>query len=117
MENPGSSRSSRSSRSRTAPKKERGASARGHPPSKTGKTAGAAPVGKEKMARGEVAGEPDAGEKVKTTVVDIDRVRDDQVKDQSAGLLEAAQQDGRREHAVHPLSSHLWSFSLSEALV
>lgn len=101
------------------PKKERGAlaPARGHRQSKTGKTAEATPVRKEKTERRKAAVDPDADGKVKTTVVDVDRVRDDEVKDESVGLLEAAEQDGRREHAVHLFFSHLSCFSLSEVLV
>lgn len=88
------------------PKKERGASARGHRQSKKGKTAEAPPVRKEKTERRTVAVDPDADGTVKTTVVDIDRVRDEEVKDESVGLLEAAEQDGKRGHAEHLLLSH-----------
>lgn len=119
MENPRSSHSGRSSRSRMTPKKERGAlaPARGLRPSKTDKTAEATLVRKEKTERRKVAVDPDADGKVKTTVVDIDRVRDDEVKDERMGLLEAAEQDGKREHAVHLFFSHVLCFSLSEVLV
>lgn len=105
-----------SSRSRMTPKKERGAPApaRGHRQSRTGKTAEGTPARKEKTERRMVPVE--AGGEVKT-VVDIDRVRDDEVKDESVGLLEAAEQDGKREHAVHFFFSHLWCFSPSELLV
>lgn len=43
-----------------------------------------------------MAAHPDAEVKVKTTVVDIDSVRDEEVKDEHVGLLEAAEQDGKR---------------------
>lgn len=101
MENPRSAPSARSSRSKMMPKKERGAPARGHRQSRTGKTAEAPPVRKEKTERTKVAVDPDADGTVKTTVVDIDRVREDEVKDEGVGLLEAAEQDGKRDHAVH----------------
>lgn len=71
---------------------------RGHCQSKTGKTAEEPPARKEKTERRKVAVEPDADGKVKTTVVDIDTVRDE-VKEESVGLLEAAEQDGKREQA------------------
>lgn len=35
----------------------------------------------------------DTEEKLKSTVVDIDRVRDDEVKEENLGLLEAAEQE------------------------
>lgn len=91
------------------PKKERGASApaRGHRQSRTGKTAEAPPVRKEKTERTKAAVDPDADGTVKTTVVDIDRVREDEVKDEGVGLLEAAEQDGRREHAAQMICSFL----------
>lgn len=101
------------------PKKERGASAlaRGHRQSRTGKTAEAPPVRKEKAERTKVAVDLDADGTVKTTVVDIDRVREDGVKDEGVGLLEAAEQDGKREHAAHLFFSHRSCFSLSDVLV
>lgn len=102
------------------PKKERGAfaSARGHRQSKTGMTAEESPARKEKTERRKVAVDPDADGKVKTTVVDIDAVRDDEVKDESVGVLEAAEQDGKRESMlVRLFFSHLWCFSPSELLV
>lgn len=38
-------------------------------------------------------GEEDIEEKLRSTVVDIDRVRDDDVKEENLGLLEAAEQE------------------------
>lgn len=91
------------------PKKERGAlaPARGHRQSKTGKSAEATPERKERTERRRLTLNPDADGKVKTTVVDIDRVRDDEVKDESVGLLEAPEQDGKKEDAVYLSFSHL----------
>lgn len=110
MENTGSSHSGRSSRSR----KERSAlpPSRGHRQSKTGKTTEAASAWKEKKRtteRTKVAAHPDAEVKVKTTVVDIDSVRDEEVKDEHVGLLEAAEQDGKRELGLRRYFSHLCS--------
>lgn len=75
------------------PRKERGglAPANGHRQSKKGNTTEATSVRKDKTK----VAEPDAEVKVKTTVVDIDSVRDDEMKDESIGLLEAAEQDGK----------------------
>lgn len=90
------------------PRKERGAlaPARGHLQSKPGRTTEATSAKKEKTEKAKVAVEPDADVKVKTTVVDIDSVRDE-MKDESVGLLEAAEQDGKRQLAVHLYLPHL----------
>lgn len=83
------------------PRKERGGLAHvgGHRQSKPGRTTEATSVRKEKTEKAKVAVEPDAEVKLKTTVVDIDSVREE-MKDESFGLLEAAEQDGKRQHVV-----------------
>lgn len=48
---------------------------------------------KEKPETNEVAVERETGVKVQTTVVDIDSVREDEVKEENLGLLEAAEQE------------------------
>lgn len=99
MEKSSSGRSGRTSRSRMTPRKERG-HVGGHRQSKPGRTTEATSVRKERTEKANMAVEPDAGVKLKTTVVDIDSVREE-VKDESFGLLEAAEQDGKRQHVVH----------------
>lgn len=87
------------------PRKERGALARvgGQRQSRTTE---ATSVRKEKTEKAKVAVEPDAEVKLKTTVVDIDSVREE-MKDESFGLLEAAEQDGKRQHVVRLYLPHL----------
>lgn len=87
------------------PRKERGALAHvgGHRQSRTTE---ATSVRKEKTEKAKVAVEPDAEVKLKTTVVDIDSVREE-MKDESFGLLEAAEQDGKRQHVVRLYLPHL----------
>lgn len=66
-------------------------------PAKTGRDSEASslrrerPREKEKQEMSDAAVEMDA--KVKTTVVDIDSVREDEVKEENLGLLEAAEQE------------------------
>ncbi len=48
---------------------------------------------KEKPETHEVKVEQETEVKVKSTVVDIDRVREDEVKEENLGLLEAAEQE------------------------
>lgn len=111
MEKSSSGRSGRTSRSRMSPRKERGALANvgGHRQSKPGRTTEATSVRKEKTEKAKVAVEPDAEVKLKTTVVDIDSVREE-MKEESFGLLEAAEQDGKRQHCpslpCSPLAFH-----------
>lgn len=61
-----------------------------------------------------VAAEPEAEVKVKTTVVDIDSVRDDEMKDESIGLLEAAEQDGKSTLSIFTFPT--FRLSLSQRL-
>lgn len=86
------------------PRKERGALTHvgSHGQSKPGRTT----VRKEKTEKAKVAVEPDAEVKLKTTVVDIDSVREE-MKDESFGLLEAAEQDGKRQHVARLYLPHL----------
>lgn len=87
------------------PRKERGAHVGGHRQSKPGRTTDAISVRKEKTENSKVAVEPDAEVKLKTTVVDIDSVREEM--EESFGLLEAAEQDGKRQHVVSLYLPHL----------
>ncbi|KAK2835312.1 hypothetical protein Q5P01_015796 [Channa striata] len=48
---------------------------------------------KEKRDTNEVKSDQETEVKLKTTVVDIDKVRDDEVKEENLGLLEAAEQE------------------------
>lgn len=84
------------------PRKERGASVppRSHRQrqSKTGWIPEAISVRKQRLQKekpetNEVAVEQETGVKVKSTVVDIDSVREDEVKQENLGLLEAAEQE------------------------
>lgn len=90
------------------PRKERGALAHvgGHRQSKPGRTTEATSVRKEKTEKAKVTVELDAEAKLKTTIVDIDSVREE-MKDGSIGLLEAAEQDGKRQHVVRLYLPHL----------
>lgn len=87
-------------RSRTMARRERGAlvppRTHRHRQSKTGRLAEATSVRKEeKPEKNETAVKRGAEAKVQTTVVDIDSVREDEVKEENLGLLEAAEQDGK----------------------
>ncbi|XP_022620080.1 podocin-like [Seriola dumerili] len=53
---------------------------------------------KDKPGRNEVKVEQEAEVKLKSTVVDIDRVRDDEVKEENPGLLEAAEEEEDLKH-------------------
>ncbi|XP_075944768.1 podocin [Anarhichas minor] len=90
------------SRSRMTPKRERESGAfvppRSHRrrPLKAGRVPGATSVRKERLQRekletNEVKVEQETEVKVRTTVVDIDSVRDKEVKEENLGLLEAAE--------------------------
>lgn len=58
---------------------------------------------KEKPETNEVTGGQEAEMKVNSTVVDIDSVRDDEVKEENLGLLEAAEhEDGKWKPEVKP---------------
>ncbi|XP_026179536.1 podocin [Mastacembelus armatus] len=89
-------------RLRMTPMRERGAAVppRNHQqkPSKVGRLSDASPVRKnrpqkEKPETSEVKSDQETEVKLKSTVVDIDSVRDDEVKEENLGLLEAAEQD------------------------
>lgn len=93
MEKSSSAHNSHSSRSR--PRKERGAQvpARSHRQLNTRKTPDATSARKESK----MTTDPATEVKLKTTVVDIDSVRDDDIKEENLGLLEAAEcEDGTR---------------------
>ncbi|KAK9519526.1 hypothetical protein VZT92_022251 [Zoarces viviparus] len=89
------------SRSRMTPKRERESGASVPPrshrqrPLKAGRVPGATSVRKERLQREkletEVKVEQETEVKVRTTVVDIDSVRDKEVKEENLGLLEAAE--------------------------
>lgn len=49
----------------------------------------------EKPEKNETAVKRGTEAKLQTTVVDIDSVRDNEVKEENLGLLEAAEQDGK----------------------
>ncbi|XP_035509734.1 podocin [Morone saxatilis] len=91
-------------RSRMTPRKERERGAlvppRSHRqrPSKTGRVPEAPPVRKERLQKekpetNKVKVEQETEMKVPSTVVDIDNVREDEVKEENLGLLEAAEQE------------------------
>ncbi|XP_029002828.2 podocin [Betta splendens] len=88
-------------RSRTTPRMERERGAKGPPRSHRQKAPKAgclpeAPTRKKDMRpreKPEVKSDQETEVKLKTTVVDIDSVRDDEVKEENLGLLEAADQD------------------------
>lgn len=67
-------------------------------PSKTGRDPEPSSVRKERLQKEkqethEVMAEQETEGKVKSTVVDIDSVREDEVKEENLGLLEAAEQE------------------------
>lgn len=73
---------------------------------------------KEKPETNEVKSDQETEVKLKTTVVDIDSVRDDEVKEENLGLLEAAEQeDGESEHKEKPGAVHCIRFRESYTLV
>lgn len=58
---------------------------------------------KEKPETNEVKSDQETEVKLKTTVVDIDSVRDDEVKEENLGMLEAAEQeDGESKPKENP---------------
>uniref|UniRef100_A0A3B4WDJ8 Podocin n=1 Tax=Seriola lalandi dorsalis TaxID=1841481 RepID=A0A3B4WDJ8_SERLL len=58
---------------------------------------------KDKPGTNEVKVEQETEVKLKSTVVDIDRVRDDEVKEENPGFLEAAEQEeGKLKHGENP---------------
>lgn len=59
---------------------------------KTGRTLEDTSVKKERLEKKEAV-EQEAEVKVKTTVVDIDSVREDEIKEENLGLLEVAEQE------------------------
>lgn len=66
--------------------------------SKAGRLTEASPVRKERPQKekpetNEVKSDHETEGKLRTTVVDIDSVRDDEVKEENLGLLEAAEQE------------------------
>ncbi|KAM9358581.1 podocin [Symphorus nematophorus] len=104
MEKSSSVHPSHPPRSRMTPRKERERGAmvppRGHRqrPSKTGRVPEASSVRKERLRKeqpekNEGTLEQETDVKVKSTVVDIDSVREDEVKEELLGLLEAAEQE------------------------
>lgn len=87
-------------RSRTTPRKERERGATALPGSHRQKSSkpGRLPAKKERPQKEkpetkEVKSDQETEVKLKTTVVDIDSVRDDEVKEENLGLLEAAEQE------------------------
>lgn len=97
MERTSGVRSSHPARSRMMARKERGALVppRSHRQRqlKTGRTPEDTSVKKERPDKKMEAVEQEAEVKVKTTVVDIDSVREDEIKEENLGLLEAAEQE------------------------
>lgn len=78
--------------------------ARSHRQLNTRKTSDATSARKEsgKPAATQVKTDPATEVKLKTTVVDIDSVRDDNIKEENLGLLEAAEhEDGTRNPKVY----------------
>lgn len=64
---------------------------------------------KEKKETNEVKSNQETEVKLKTTVVDIDSVRDE-VKEENLGLLEAAEQEDGESEAEHCISRGLWLY-------
>lgn len=98
MEKPLTENSGRPPRSRPTSRKEKEVvepRSRSPKPSKTGRRNEAKSQQKEKVKTGTspVTAEPQAELKVRSTVVDIDSVRDDELKEESMGLLETAGQE------------------------
>ncbi|XP_060934676.1 podocin [Limanda limanda] len=86
--------------------------------------AGRAPEGrkekprKEKPKTTDFKAEQEVEVKLKSTVVDIDRVRDDEVKEENMGLLEAAEQeDGLRRMDLGVFEWLLMAFALALVLL
>lgn len=102
-------------RPRMVPRKERDRGAKVPPrsprqrPSKTGRDPEASTVRKERLQKKEkpetndVTAEQVTEVIIKSTVVDIDSVREDEVKEENLGLLEAAEQeDGKSKPGERP---------------
>ncbi|XP_042340152.1 podocin [Plectropomus leopardus] len=92
-------------RSRMTPRKERESGASVPPRSHRQRPSKASSVRKErpqkeKLETNEVKVEQDTEVKVKSTVVDIDSVREEEVKEENLGLLEAAEQDGLKRKSL-----------------
>lgn len=76
--------------------------ARSHRQLNTRKTPDATSARSKKPASTQVTTDPATEVKLKTTVVDIDSVRDDDIKEENLGLLEAAEhEDGTRNPKVY----------------
>lgn len=107
MEKPSKENSVRPPRSRPTSRKEKGAPEppRSHSPklSKTGRTNEAKSQRKEKVKPGTnpVMVEQQTELKVRSTVVDIDSVRDDELKEECLGLLEIAGQEDSKWNSRH----------------
>ncbi|XP_077964344.1 podocin isoform X1 [Gasterosteus aculeatus] len=97
------------SRSSTTRERERGSGASAPPrshrarPSKAGRVPGTSSTRKERLQsekpeKNEVTVEQETQVKVRTTVVDIDSVRDIEVKEENLGLLEAAEEQEGLKH-------------------
>ncbi|XP_061594980.1 podocin, partial [Cololabis saira] len=110
--------------SRMSPQKERGASKPGRSPRQSqrppvaGQTPAAASVRKERLQKKKPEAEMEQEAKGKTTVVDIDSVRDDEVKEENLGLLEAAgQEDGLKQRNLGVFEWLLMVFVLAIVLL
>ncbi|KAM4740060.1 podocin [Anableps anableps] len=118
-------------RSRTIPQKREGENGAQVPkrsqhqkPAKAGHHAGAPSLRKEKrqMEKSEtnqekVDVEKEVEVKLKSTVVDIDRVRNDEVQEENLGLLEAAEQDGLKRKSLGVFEWLLMVFVLTLVLL
>lgn len=70
-----------------------------HRPSKAGRVPEVSSVRKNRLQKEK----PETNEvKVRSTVVDIDSVREDEVKEENSGLLEAAEQEGKSKPEEKP---------------
>ncbi|XP_026202235.1 LOW QUALITY PROTEIN: podocin [Anabas testudineus] len=115
--------------SRTMPRKERERGATVPPrshrqkASKAGRLTEASPVRKERPQKekpetNEVKSDHETEGKLRTTVVDIDSVRDDEVKEENLGLLEAAEQeDGLKSRNLGVFEWMLMVFILALVLL
>uniref|UniRef100_UPI0037E71B04 podocin n=1 Tax=Semicossyphus pulcher TaxID=241346 RepID=UPI0037E71B04 len=126
MENTTNVRPSLPPRPRLTPRKERERGPLMHPksqrPSKERRVPKASSVKKESLQKqkpeaNNLKDEQGTEVKVKTTVVDIDCVREEEVKEENLGLLEAAEQDGLKRKNLGVFEWLLMVFILTLVLI
>ncbi|XP_028260219.1 podocin [Parambassis ranga] len=107
-------------RSRMVPKKEREPRSQRQRGPKAGRQSEEASARREERPqkeRNDVKVQQETKVKLKSTIVDIDSVRNDEVKEQTLGLLEAAEQDGLKRKSLGIFEWLLMVFVLALVLL